>query len=363
MTGELTGQRTTEPSAAPAKYRRCLVMAGGGGRLGIHLGTYAAACEAGLAPDVVLGTCGGALIAAIVHAESDLARQLDLLAGPEMYRFWCSARPRAHGSATAALRAVLRRAADLRHAPRVPDLDGDALFEIAGPLPDLQWRTDGAGPDALVLGARLLHAPGDVGKPRAKRALLQPVAIGSARAGALLAGAPTATAHGHHAGSAVAPLMEAVDTSALSLQQAVQISLTDMVYLPAAEAAGARWLGGVVDLLPVELAARLADEVWIDHKDRIPRWTMQPAWREVLGIDGWKRQQQVDRTPVALRIDHRDLGRTLREQVLHRELRFAQGRWLLQLRACASEADYRRVMQAQFDEGRRRAQAALAAQR
>ena len=45
------------------KYKRCLVLAGGGGRLGTHLGTYAAACEAGEAPDLLLGTCGGALVA------------------------------------------------------------------------------------------------------------------------------------------------------------------------------------------------------------------------------------------------------------------------------------------------------------
>jgi predicted acylesterase/phospholipase RssA len=74
------------------KYERCLVLAGGGGRLGTHLGVHAAACEAGLAPDLVLGTCGGALVAALIHAESDPARRLAFLAGPEMYRFWRSVR-------------------------------------------------------------------------------------------------------------------------------------------------------------------------------------------------------------------------------------------------------------------------------
>src|SRR5476649_2829801 len=112
------------------KYARCLVLAGGGGRLGVHLGTVAAAREAGLAPDVILGTCGGALAAALVHAEPDPARQLQFLGGPAMYRFWCGVRTRAATSMAAAALGVSRRALDPRAAPRVPDLDRDALFEV-----------------------------------------------------------------------------------------------------------------------------------------------------------------------------------------------------------------------------------------
>jgi len=342
------------------KYERCLVLAGGGGRLGTHLGVHAAACEAGLAPDLVLGTCGGALVAALIHAESDPARRLAFLAGPEMYRFWRSVRLLPGRGLAHALAGLARRALDPRRAPRVPDLDRDALFEVAGGWPGLHWRADGGGVDAVLLGARLMYPRAEAGRPRAGRALFESVAIGPARALAFLDGSAAAVGAAAHPGSAIADAVATVEAAALSLADAVRISLTDMVYLPPAEAAGARWLGGAVDLMPVELAARMAGEVWTDLKDAIPRWTMAPAWRAVLGLDAARRQREVDAHRVALRVDNRGLSRALPESVLRRRLAWARGGPRLRLHASASEADYRRVIQAQFDEGRRRALAAIA---
>jgi hypothetical protein len=342
------------------KYRRCLVLAGGGGRLGVHLGFHAAACEAGLPPDVLLGTCGGALVAALIHSEPDPARQLALLAGPEMYRFWCAVQPRSPANFAAALAGVARRALDVRLAPRVPDHDRDALFKVNGDWPKPRWRSNSAGPDVVVLGARLLAASNDIGQARSGRALMEAVAIGPSRACALLANAASAVGTGAHAGSAVAPKLATADASAISLSDAVRISVTDMIYLPTAQAAGARWLGGAVDLMPVELAVQLAEDVWIDLKDAVPRWTMEPAWRAVLGFNAKRRQHEIDHTPVALRFDNRALERDVPRSVLTRELVFSRGRPQLRLRPCADEADYRSVIQAQFEEGRRRMRSALA---
>jgi len=302
---------------------------------------------------VLLGTCGGALVAAIVHAEPDPARQLELLGGPAMYRFWRGVRTRPGLSLARAAAALAARALDPRHAPRVPDLDGQALFQVDGGWPELAWRDD-AVIDAVVLGARLADVP--VGQPRAGRPLLQTVAIGPPRAAALLAGAPAG-----HGACAVAPTLQPLTGDALPLHEAVRISLTDMVYLPPAQAAGARWLGGAVDLMPVELAARLAGDVWIDRKDPVSRWTIGPAWRAVLGMDARARQRQVDATPVALRIDHRGLARALPDAVLTRRLALSSGGLRLDLRAAADAGEYRRIVQAQFDEGRRRAHAAMMA--
>ena len=229
--------------------------------------------------------------------------------------------------------------------------------------PTPKWRSDGAGPDVVLLGARLLAASNDIGQARSGRALMEAVAIGPSRACALLANAASAVGSGAHTGSAVAPKLATADASAISLSDAVRISVTDMVYLPTAEAAGARWLGGVVDLMPVELAAQLADDVWIDLNDAVPRWTMAPAWRAVLGFNAKRRQQEIDQTPVALRFDNRALARDVPRSVLTRELVFSRGQTRLQLqlrlRPCADEADYRRVIQAQFEEGRRRMRSAL----
>jgi hypothetical protein len=133
-----------------------------------------------------------------------------------------------------------------------------------------------------------------------------------------------------------------------------------MVYLPPAEALGARWLGGAVDLMPVEFANHLAREAWIDAKDAFPHATLGAAWRAVLGLRARVRQHEVDAAPVALRVDMRGLRRSLPRSALGRRLQRVDGRWVLGLRPCADADDYRRVIHAQFEEGRRRLRAALA---
>lgn len=363
MTGE--AHRETNEVAAPdaaRRFARCLVMAGAGSRLGVHLGAYAALCEAGLEPDVVLGTCGGGLVAALVHAEPDPARALDWLAGPAMHGFWrdVRVRPGARLARVAARQAA--RVLDPRPAPRVPDLDDDAIFEAPAALPEMPARAGiGERPEAGLVAARLLFDPGQHGTPRAGRPLFEPVVFGTPRVRALLAGEAVAVAHGAHAGSAIAPAWRAIDAEAAGWATAARLSMTDMTYLAPSEALGARWLGGAVDLLPLELATRLADDVWFDRKDPMPRLTFGAAWRAVLGLDARGRQREVDRSTGVMRIDHRGLSRTLRAGLVDRRLRWpaaAGARWL-QLEVPEAPDDYRRLVEDQVDEGRRRAQQAL----
>lgn len=345
----MTGALTT--------YRRCLVLAGGGGRLGVHLGIHQAAGEAGLAPDVVLGTCGGALVAALVHAEPDPARQVAWLASEAMHAVFAGIRPRHAGNAP--LPGAIRRVLDPRLAPRVPDLHGDALFEETVAWPELGWRAAGDTPDAVLLGGRLLPDATDVGAARRGRPLLEVVAIGPARATSQLDGCPAALAQPPHVGSAIAPTVATRSAPAIDLMDAVRISLTDMIYLPPLAHDGHHWLGGAVDLLPMELAARLAPECIADHRDPISPWTLGAAWRSVLGVHARRRQAQAEAMPATLRVDLRGLQRTVPQSILPRRPARVRGRWMMQPTPWDA-VTYRRIIEAQVAEGRRRFHEALA---
>lgn len=336
------------------KFRRCMVMGGGGGRLAVYGGMHEAAAEAGLGPDLVIGTCGGALVAALVHAEPDPGRQLAWLAGPEMYRLWASFRAAPAATLLSAVWAALARWMDPRRAPRVPQVHAGALFEYSQAWPHLPWRDSGDTPDAVLLGARVLYAANEAGQPRAGRRLFQQMLFCRPGVATRLCHgtAPLGTAAWPH--SCIA--LELAARSDVPLMDAVQISIADMFYLPAVPLHGAHYIGGVVDLLPIELAARWADKVWIERKADAS-WTLAPAWRHVLGIDARQRLRTVDHTPVALRIDTRRLARTLPRQVIDKQVDWRRNR--LHPRACASEADHRQVVHAQWEEGRRLMHAAL----
>jgi hypothetical protein len=345
-------------TGSPTKYRRCLVLAGGGGRLGVHLGAYQAACEAGVAPDVVLGTCGGALIAALVHALPDAAEQRAWLSGPELYAFWCSVRVRRGGRSP--LIGAVQRLLDPRLAPTVPELDAEAMFERGSELPSLRWRAVGDTPDAVIVGARLLTQPHDVGTSRGSRPLYETVLIGPPRATARVDGVPSTMRSGVHAGSAIAEQVGVRTPHDITLDDAVTISTTDLIYLPPVTVAGERWLGGAVDLMPVEMARLFADEVWIDRKDMPNRLSLGAAWRAIFGVNASARQRDVDAMHVAVRLEHRGIVRAV-PSLMPRRLRWGGGRPFAEPVPAASVADYRRVMLAQIEEGRRRCHAVLAA--
>ena len=52
-------------------YQRVQLFSGGGYRFGYYLGSYAALCEYGLKPDLILATCGGSLASLLVNIAPD----------------------------------------------------------------------------------------------------------------------------------------------------------------------------------------------------------------------------------------------------------------------------------------------------
>ncbi|HAQ37810.1 MAG TPA: hypothetical protein DCQ58_04810, partial [Saprospirales bacterium] len=48
-------------------FKRSLILPGGGFKMAMHLGSYHAMLQAGLEPDLIVGTCGGGLTAGIIE--------------------------------------------------------------------------------------------------------------------------------------------------------------------------------------------------------------------------------------------------------------------------------------------------------
>ena len=256
-------------------FSSLLMMCGGGMRFGAYLGAYAALCERGRRPDALLASCGGgfaALTVALAPQPEDARR---LLCSPAMHRVLMLARassaPRRQTLFQAAWRWYLYRSPqrlarylaaegfdhltdELARLALFALADGanahnwlDPLFQAAGGI-----RAD--APALLISAARLEN---ENGRPRLRQLLFAP----SAQA-PLPAVPDCATA-------ALSPrIAAAVEIRPLQdWQAALYATISDMYYLaplPAPE--GGVYLGGVVDLLPIEQAAALAGTVYAEHK-------------------------------------------------------------------------------------------------
>jgi predicted acylesterase/phospholipase RssA len=332
-----------------------MVLGGGGFRFGIYIGMYAALRQAGKAPDVLLASCGGAIAAAIIHNLPDPAAQRAWLSSEEMYRFWCSLRATEHAALLGTLARAARRKLSSAAAPVIPDLFNDYLFEIP---PQLPFPPASGAPevDVAILGGKLLFTPADVGQPRGQRKLFAETVFCNQRAAAALKDMDSPLGDprwGEHAVS-----RELLTDTSVPVTDAARISIADMIYFRCAQYRGEEYIGGVVDLFPVEIARALGQEVIMEFKEAFDQVFSIPAWRSVLGVDGNARLRYANSHLADMRIDSSDVSVVLEKQQMQQKLDWLRNR--IELQMPPSHDIFIQHMNDQWQYGYDRAKEALA---
>ncbi|TFW16711.1 patatin-like phospholipase family protein [Duganella callida] len=305
-----------------------MVMGGGGFRFGIYIGMYAALREAGRAPDVLLASCGGAIAAAIIHQLPDPQAQKNWLSSEQMYRFWRGLRSTEHAVLYGTLLRAAKRKLSRTPVPVIPDLFNDYLFEIPPQLP-FPPAADKPQVDVAIIGGRLLFDAAEVGQPRGQRKLYEETVFCNERAAAALRGMASPlsdTRWGEHA------IARSLHTDgSVPVTEAARISIADMVYFRCARYRGEEYIGGVLDLFPVEIARRLGTEVIMEFKEAFDQVFSIPAWRSVLGVDGNARLRYANSHLADMRIDSSDVSVVLKKQQLQQKLDWLRNRIELQM--------------------------------
>lgn len=332
-----------------------MVLGGGGFRFGIYIGMYAALRQAGKAPDVLLASCGGAIAAAIIHNLPDPEAQRKWLSSEEMYAFWCSLRATRHAALIGTLLRAARRKLSSAPAPVIPDLFNDYLFEIP---PQLPFPAANGKPevDVAIIGGKLLFGPEDVGRRRGQRKLYAETIFCNERAAAALRGMTSPLADARWGDHAIAG--ELLTDSSASVTEAARISISDMIYFRSAPYRGDEYIGGVLDLFPVEIARKLGAEVVMEFKEAFDQVFSIPAWRSVLGVDGNARLRYANSHLADMRIDSSDVSVVLEKQQLQQKLDWLRNR--IELQMPPSYDIFAQHMRDQWQYGCERAQEALA---
>ena len=336
------------------KYQRCMVFAGGGFRFGIYLGMYAAARDAGRKPDVLLASCGGAIAAAIIQALPNDEQRLAWLGSPEMYRFWCELQSAPQTNLSNTLVQAAQRKFSRSPAPRIADLFDNYLFDVPAQLP-LPPPAPNPEVDVAIMGGKLLFGPDEVGQLRGQRKLFAQTVLCNARSAALLDGMPSpfeSPAWGSHAIAA-----GVMTDSSMSVAEAARLSITDFYYFACHRHGPDFYIGGVVDLFPIEAAHRLGHEVMLEFKESFDQAFSIPAWRAVLGLDGNQRLRYVNAQHADVWFDSSDVSIALARQQVQKTIDWRHNR--ITLRPPENHAIYRQFMQDQWDYGYQRGREAM----
>ncbi|MDC8758671.1 patatin-like phospholipase family protein [Janthinobacterium fluminis] len=336
-------------------YQRCMVMAGGGFRFPYYLGMYAAAVDSGNPPDLLLASCGGSIAAAVIQALPDDAQRKAWVSSPAMYDFLRGLQSTPKAAIGRSFVEALKRRLKKGRTELIPDLFGDYFFDIPAQLPLPPRRGDG-GVAVAIVGGKILFEPEDVGQLRAGRKLFAETVFGDARSAALLAGMHSPLSTPEWGDNAIAPRL-LTDTT-MPIGDAVRISISDMYYFRCHSRDGEHYMGGVIDLFPIELAQRMAREVVIEMKAPFSQNAAIPALRAVLGIDGNQRLRHIHGQRADVWIDSSDVEQVLRTSGMQQKLCWRENRIRLVM-----PADYQRFVahvEAQWQYGYGRAREAFA---
>lgn len=335
------------------RYSHCMVLSGGGFRFSYYMGAYAAAVETDNAPDLLLATCGGAIAAAVIQLLPDDESRKAWVSSPEMYEFFGNCR----ASGASRVRRVIGRAGQRwlqkEPSPRIPDLFRDYLFDFPRHIP-LPPPCAHPTVSVAIIGGKLLYGPDEVNQPRSGRKLFIETVFGDQHTAALLQGASAPASSIDNAVSA-----KLCVESDVSLADAVRVSISDMFYLPCFKVGTEHFIGGVIDLVPMELAARLANRITAENKAPFNQLFAIPAIRAVLGVDGNSRMREVRGHHADTWFDTSDVSTALKRHGVKKALSWKAPH--IRLSMPNTHQDYVKDVQAQWQYGYDRAIAAFSA--
>ena len=165
-------------SAQTKPFQRALVLTGGGFKFMYEFGVYDALVDRGWKPDVIITTCGAAVVGAVIHGVPDRTERLALLQSPAMLEAFRAFKLKRGGFRD--IERLIRKLSRYQtgwqtNSDVVPDLFSLAFFDDDSiPLPFWNKSFADRGPDdphILVVGGTTAFTPDDIETPRRGRKL------------------------------------------------------------------------------------------------------------------------------------------------------------------------------------------------
>lgn len=285
-------------------FKRAIIFSGEGTDFTCHIGMYDAAVEAGLAPDLIIGTSGGSIAALIISTYPDRLERNKFIASSRLHEMLLSIQiehPRVLLESGRALRWRIR---GIGLAPHPPDIFTRPIASIPGNFglteSDHPFEVNPKGPKVLLVAGEL-HFDTSKGLRSSQKLFTETWFTDPDTARYIPADMPTIGTV--YPNSAVCPLGQTVTD--VKLSEAMMASIAEPhVFLPVT-VGGKTYTGGVINLHAIELAGRLAEEVItpkMGHHSRVATNVIH----SVFEYEPNQRMDAVNQFPVKYRVDFSD---------------------------------------------------------
>ncbi|MFC3159379.1 Patatin-like phospholipase [Chryseobacterium arachidis] len=301
------------------KFEKAVLFSGGGTRLMIYLGMFSALEELGMKPDVLIASCGGAFAATVVNAFSDNLSRKQYLQSEEYYQFVSKTTLTKHRKLNKIGLFTLKKLFNKNNAPFIEDVFNRYLVEMNQDLsedfPSLKNVKFSQEIPTLIIGSEILFNSKEVNQKRSNRKLYQKTIFTDFETAKKIIPNQIIINSENLKNSAIENLPK-IETR-FSMLESTRISISDMFYVEPAFFHGKYFAGGAVDLVPIELAKHIADQVIVEKKQSY-NMTEEAFVRSVLGYSGNERLQEIEKLSPDFQIDTVNIKQDLEGHYLNK---------------------------------------------
>ena len=303
------------------KFKRAIIFSGGGTRSMIYLGMFSALEESGLKPDMIIASCGGALAATVINAFSDNFSRKEYLKSEEYYQFVSNTILTGQRKLSEIGLFSLKKILNKKNAPYIEDVFSRYLVEMDQDLskhfPSLKNVQMSQEISTLIIGSEILFDPKETNQKRNHRKLYQKIVFTDSKTANSI-NPKQIIMHSENFRNSAVEEHSKIETN-FTMLESTRISVSDMFYVKPVFHQGKYFAGGAIDLIPIELAKHLADEVIIEKKQSYNK-TEEAFVRAVLGYSGNERLKEIEKQFPDLQIDTTNIKKDLEGHYLKKSI-------------------------------------------
>lgn len=303
------------------KFKRALIFSGGGTRLMIYLGMFAALEELEMKPDVLIASCGGAFAATVINAFPNNLSRKQYLQSEEYFQFVSKTTLTKQKKLSEIGLFSLKKIFDKRNAPYIEDVFHRYLVEMNQDLsedfPSLKNTSFSKEIPTLIIGSQLNFNLSEVGQKRNNQKLYQKTIFTDSETAKKIIPQKIIINSENIKNSTIEEIPK-IKTD-VSLLTSTRISVSDMFYVAPASLQGKYFAGGAIDLIPIELAKYLADEIIIEKKQSYTP-VEEGFVRAVLGYSGNKRLEEIEKQSPDFQIDTNNIKQKLERHYIKKNI-------------------------------------------
>ncbi len=264
--------------ASGKPFKRTLILPGGGFKTSMHLATYHAMVEAGVAPDLIVGICGGAVAAAIIEMfPDDIQAQKDFLLSEDFHGFTKELNMNMD-NANKAIKAIGKAIWAYRIGrKRIPDFFNHSIYSQTKDLSDyfnntlFKPKSENKSFSTIIAATKMKVRPEDIGKLTSE---VEKFERDKTFQEAYFTDSVTAELLSDHKASSIvtdfpsAPFAKEIDfITDQNIYFAARSSITDPFLFNPIEVNGHYMLTGASNVLPINYYNKISDKVHFYYKN------------------------------------------------------------------------------------------------